>query len=86
MLRKCGLSPMLPFLVLVSTSRERGLLVGSGGWDSALALWPSGCVTMCRFLALAEPLGDAACPLDPLQTNFKERERTVHLSDTLDDA
>lgn len=41
MLRKCGLSPMLSFLVLVSasrTNRERELLVGSGGWDSALAL------------------------------------------------
>lgn len=73
MLRKCGLSPMLPFLVLVSnsrTDRERGLLVGSGGWDSALALGPSGCVTLCRFLTLAEPLGDVACPLDPLQTSF----------------
>lgn len=73
MLRKCGLSPMLPFLVLVSarrTNRERGLLVGSGGWDSALALWSSGCMTLCRFLTLAEPLGDAACPLDPLQTGF----------------
>lgn len=73
MLRKRGLSPMLPFLVLVSasrTDRERGLLVGPGGWDSALALWPSGCVTLCRFLTLAEPLGDVACPLDPLQTSF----------------
>lgn len=73
MLQKCGLPPMLSFLVLVSasrTNRERGLLVGSGGWDSALALWPSGCVTLCRFLTLAEPLGDVACPLGPLQTSF----------------
>lgn len=73
MLQKCDLSPMLSFLILVSASRtnsERELLVGSGGWDSALALWSSGYVTLCRFFTLAEPLGDIACPLDPLQTSF----------------
>lgn len=64
MRRKRGLSPMPYFLIVLPSGfcqreqqGERGLLVNSG-WDSALALQPSGSVTLCKLLTLAEPRGD----------------------------
>lgn len=54
----CRIFSLSCLLVSASGSnRERGLLVDSG-WDSALALQPSGSVTLCKFLTLAEPRGD----------------------------